>query len=261
MSVFVTDMHSYNIATQAELSEVLSHFSSEFILSVIEDNISNKFAYSYMSESKANIVEALEQNFKTIFANFESEQASINDVRVNTYKEIIQILSNNHELYFNDDTDIDYYSAAYYLYDFLVSNFSNYIILFLTNFICKEKNNIYESLHLSSLKKNKDMSTAYGKKLYNDPILAVINANIEFVVNSICQFDIDFYDYLTIVYGNNEIANFIAKLVTPQIDFFKSCVVPVLKNPATSPVIISELRLNIHRIAVTDNNTINIIKK
>ena len=76
MSSFMANSHIYNVVTENELAEVLSHYNSEFIYSVVDEAMKNRFL-SVPIVSPANVVGCWEQNFKSIisiYGNSESIQ-------------------------------------------------------------------------------------------------------------------------------------------------------------------------------------------
>ncbi|MCK9198289.1 MAG: hypothetical protein M0P49_01660, partial [Bacilli bacterium] len=116
MSGFIASNIEYNITTETEVAEILSHFNSEYILNVIRDNILRK--QNFYPMNPPNIVMAYDTNFKLLQNNYPEKNMDIENVRIETYKEIIEILCQEYQLQFND-IDQDYYSTAFYLYSFL----------------------------------------------------------------------------------------------------------------------------------------------
>jgi hypothetical protein len=251
MSDFIANSNMYNINTENEIASVLSHFNSEFIFDIIRDNLEKKFNYSTINAP--NIVISFEQNFKQIMSIYQTNLDEINAVRIATYKEIINIICKSYNLQFNDSDDIDYYSAAMYLYDFLVANFSNYMELFFANYIYKERNAIYDALNLGNMKKNKDSSTLYGKKTYKDIKLAIINANLEYVIQNICVYDIDLHTVLSNIYPDKNIVNYISNIISPIYDFFKTAYVSVLQSDINA-MVLSNIRFKIQNLSIDTNN-------
>lgn len=245
MSQFISNFLTYNINTEGEVAKILSHFNSEFIFDVVRDNLAQRFNYSGIAAP--NIVSSFEQNFKAIKDNYQTDFEQIESVRLATYKEIIDIICKEYNLTFVDDDSLDYYSAAYYLYDFLVSNFSSYMAYFFANFIYKERNSIYESLDLNSLKKNKDTSTLYAKKIYKDVKLAIITANIDFIIDNVCNYDISLYQILEFIYPDKNVVAYIGSIIVPINDFFKENYVSMINGPSR-PIFLSNIKIEMHKI-------------
>ena len=256
MSSFVTNSNSYNITSEKEISVILSHFEPDYVFGIIKDNITQRFRYNQLSIP--NIVGSFESYFKQLFVTY-TDADSINQIqttRLETYKEIISILCSEFQFRFNYEEVNDLYSAAYYLYSFLVSDFSNNIVSFFGNFIIKERNNIYESLKLNDLKKSKDNSTLYNKKIYKNNKLAIINANLDYVIDNICVFDITLSDMLNNIYNDKNIVKFLENTLLPVYDFFKTVYVPVIQSHL-KPMLLTDIRLYIQTQYIS--NDINIL--
>ena len=254
MSGFIASNIEYNITTETEVAEILSHFNSEYILNVIKDNILRK--QNFYPMNPPNIVMAYDTNFKLLQNNYPEKNMDIENVRIETYKEIIEILCQEYQLQFND-IDQDYYSTAFYLYSFLLSEFSSGLISFFANFIIKEKNSIYDSIGLADMKKNKDISTVYSKKIYKNTKLAIINANLEYVVDNICAYDISLNTILSNIYFDKNIVKHIESVIIPIYDFFKTVYVPVVQSEIKS-LLLTNIRFQIQRMS---NDTIESVVK
>ena len=249
----------YSIASDYELSAILSHFSNDYIYNTITQSINNKIRPYSMS--MPNIVISYEQYFKNATEVYPGAKDIIWQARNDVYAQIIKLLCNSYQLSFDDKEIHDLYSSAVYLYDFLVSNFQKYLVEFFTNYILKEKNGIYDILNMGALKRNKESSTMYSKKIYKNTRLGIICANLDMVIDNINVFDIGFDTYVNIVYDDNKlIAKHINMVVNPVNDFFKTY---ISSQFATNmrPVLITSIRLRLQELASdSDLNTNNIIK-
>jgi hypothetical protein len=247
--------NTYNVCVETEISNILSHFNTQFIFDVIKDNINNRTSYIQMLNG--NIPASFEQYFKQIKMRYTGDIQTIDQVRIDTYREIIKILCNECKLQYIESQIQDYYSAAYYLYDFLVANFTNNLVGFFANYIIKEKNGLYDSLKLNEYKKNKDSSTSYSKKIYKNIKLAIINSNLDYVIDNICVFDISFQNILSTVYFDKNVIKYIESIVTPLNDFFKMYYVSLIQSNLR-PILLTNIRLEIQKLSVFED--INIIK-
>lgn len=233
----------YNIVSNNELASILNYFNEDYINNIIDYNLINKF--KPYNPPIANLVSSFELNFNTMIDNYGALE-EIKQQRISTYMHIIEYICN----YYNMDYSIegaDIYSAAHVIYDLFISNFSNNIINFFTNYIIKERNTLYNGLNLISLKKNKDSSTLYSKKIFYKSVkIGAINANMELVLDSIKVFDIPFEEVLSFIYPKN-IVNFIISIIRPRDDFYKSVFVPIIDNPEHRSSLITSIRLNLQQ--------------
>ena len=258
MSSFNANSQAYNIMTENELAVVLSHYSSEFVFSIVDEAMKSRFNGVPLA-SVPNVVGAWEQNFKAIKAQYGIEShEEVLRVRNETYREIIDAICKEFSLIFTIDDSVDLYSAAFHLYDLLVCGFMENMTTFFANFIYRERSSLYDSLDLANLKKNKDSSTVYGKKIYKDIKLAVINANIDMVITAVCGMDIQFYNIISTICGaNSELKKYILSIVSSNSEFFRTAYVPVL-NSDIRPDVITAIRFKLQEIAISHDQTMGV---
>lgn len=256
MSSFNANLQAFNVNTENELAEVLSHYNSEFIFSIVNEAMKSRFI-SVPIVAIPNVVGAWEQNFKAIIAKYGSDsREQVLQVRNDTYDEIIEMICKEFGLNFTIDDSIDKYSAAFHLYNLLVCNFIDNLTQFFANFIYKERNSLYESLGLAELKKNKDSSTIYGKKVYKDIKLAIINANIDMVISQICSMDIPFFTIISGVCGNNsELKKYFLSIISENERFFEKAYIPVM-NSDIRPDVITSIRFKLQELIMAHDQAL-----
>lgn len=249
----------YRIATNNELATVLSRFNTNFILEIISDNLKRK--YQPYNPFTPNTVEALEQRFKLTIQEYPDAADEIGGVRIQTYKDIINIICSHYNLKFLDSDSIDYYSAAYYIYELLVSGFFQNVVQFYCEYIIKEKSAIYDLLNLSLQKRNKDSSTLYGKKVFKNQKIATIYANINDVIYNMQGFDIAFDAVLNKIYigDRKPMIPYIESLVVPGNDFYKDVIIPYVFNDEIHSIILTNIRIGLQQMA-GDYDNIQIYK-
>ena len=227
------DPRYQDFGTENELATILSHYNSNFVYDIVNEHIGKiKSGAVNMIATPPNVVAAWEQNFKAIMDQYGAEGASkIKEVREATYREIIDIICNSYNLSFTISDNLDIYSAAYALYDFFVCNISTYITRFYSTFIYKERVAIYEGMGLSDLKKNKDSSTIYGKRMYKDIKMAVITANINKVIANINGgMEFDFITFVSLTIADRNLSRYLLSLVADRGNFFNDSVVPIFNG-------------------------------
>lgn len=256
MSLDVIQSNNYTIVSEGRIATILSQFDKNIVYSIIQDIINTRSSY-YNYNMPTNIPASYESNFKQMMIDFPSEKETIDIKRYNIYNDIINILCNSHGLCFNGQAMQDLYSAAFHLYNLLISNFNNNIISFFINYIIREKNNLYDGLRLNDYKKNKDTSTAYNKKMYKNTKLAIIAANLEYVIDNICVFDISFDVLLNYIYIDKNISRFILSIVSPMCDFYKTMFTPLIgDNSGIRAILISAIRIELQKVAMDEDISI-----
>lgn len=241
----------YNFASENELAVVLGHFSQDYITTIVQTNLDNRLRI--YNGKIPNAVYSIEQDFKATKENYPDSITDIEYCRGTTYSNIISILCNYYDLEITRSDNTDLYSVAFILYRLLVSDFADNLVNFLTNYIIKERNFIYEGLNLSELKKSKDSSTLYSKKIYKNGKIAAMHANLEMIVDYISGFDITFEQILNTIYSDKNLVSFILSVVQPKSDFFKKYFMSYLFTEHR-PVILTSVRLRLQEIA-SDNIT------
>ena len=252
----------YIISNEYNLTELLGHLDSEYVLDTIKDRLENRKYTTSIDEP--NVVQAFEENFKLMKEQFPGDGSNINLVRERVYKEIIDILCNFYNLQFNEDDDtIDLYTAAYYLYDFLVSKYKSIMVNFFTTFIINNKDSLYTQLGLDNYRKNKDSDTLYNKKVYTDQKYIIISANIEKVINYIESLDITLANIIQSTYIDEKIVMFFDNMVADRGNFFKNYYCSIISRLDLMPIFITDIRLQLQVLVgtVSQDNIENYINK
>ena len=239
----------YNIATEAELSEVLSHYSTSYVLDVLKANINGRYNPNSIMVAQPNLVVAWENNFKQMrsYYSYPEFLERISEVRDQTYYEIIKGICDAFNLSFTDDENVDLYSAAAFLYDFFVANFNKYLINFYSSTIYKERTGLYDDLNLAALKKSKDSTTTYGKKLYKDIKLIVINTAIDRVVSAVSEMEFRLQDIFATTLEPSK-GMYMASLVGEKGSLFKETYGLSMQSPIR-PVLLTEIRFSLQQLA------------
>lgn len=223
--------NDYTITTEGELGAILRNFDPDMIFSVLENNMMNK--YREYEVALTNIVTSFEYSFKEIGETY-GENVEIKNTRDQTYGLIIQRICAFHNLQLTDSENIiDMYSLASIMYEFFVSSFTRFISQFFVTYILREKDSIYNMiLTFDDDKKVKNNSILYAKKIYeSNPKLAAIHSYVPKIVESVCDFNIPLYDYISCVYKfEPEKANYLKANIQDSEYFFPEFVVPYVKN-------------------------------
>ena len=189
-----------NVNTDSAIANILNQLSFDYIYHIVNDSLNMKFRP--YSAPMPNIPYSLEQNFKMQLDAVPSSRDDILQKREEVNLTIIKILCDYYNLSYNASDDV--YSDAFYLYKFLVSDFTNTVVLFYVNYIIQEKKHIYDNLNLQDAKKNKDSSYTYSKKLYSNNIIAAIHSNIIPIVKDIATYNISLQDVIDVRYMGDE---------------------------------------------------------
>ena len=116
-------------------------------------------------------------------------------------------------------------------------------------YIIANAGELYDIMGLGNLKKNKDVSTVYSKKIFPDPKLAIINANIDTVVQYISGMDITLDQIFASCGLSNQEAAYLNTIVTDSGNFFKSHYVATIANEYVRPIRLNSIRFIIRSLA------------
>lgn len=238
----------FNVVSGNEVASIICRFTPEMISDLVETNLQSK--YRSYSPILANIVSSIEDTYKVAQTGLPDFSSDIVSQRYNIYLQIIEQVCTAHQLSYTGTEDIDIYTAAYNIYDLLVAKFTMRLISFFTNYINREKNSLYEALELASKRKE---ASPYSKKIYknSNSKLAIIHANLEYVIQNICSYDIDFDTFVELSYiPERALSRFILSILQDNGDFFKRICVPYI-NENFGPIT-TQIKFALQEMATAD---------
>ena len=116
-----------SIDTDSAIGSILSNFSSDYVIHVMEDSLNMRFR-PFM-DGMPNMPDILERQFNLIRQNAADYTENIEDVRIATYGEIINMICKYYGLTFNGDINsmdsMEVYGIARTLYDIFVARFTD----------------------------------------------------------------------------------------------------------------------------------------
>lgn len=237
---------------EGEVANILSHFDSDYVMSIVRNHLDNRFTYSSGVLTKPNIVVSYDITFKSLIEQYPFDRENILTVRQDSFAEIIDTICKFYNFrYYPPQDDIDLYTAAYLLYECFVSKFDVFVTNFFADYVILNKDILWDALDMNRYKKDKDITTIYGKKAYDDIKMAVIVSKMNEVLYFLLASDIDMPIFINACYPMQE-AGFINSLVYSE-DFYKNFVCPAIQNPN----IITDIKLKIHQ-KLCDQNKVNL---
>ena len=211
-----------SIDTDAAIGTILSHFSTEYINHVISDSLNMKFRP--FDGAMPNMVDVLNRDFVAILANSPDYIEKVEDVRLETFKEILDIICSYYNISFNGDFGSmnieEVYGITRIMYDIFVSRFTDYMINFFVSYIINNADSIYTYLGTDPNTK-KPKETGAIAKHYIDPKFIIIHANVNQVIYNMATYDIPF-SVLINYFVDNITANRINSLFSDNNDIFKN---------------------------------------
>ena len=244
MSYGIKNIHSYNIHQENEALSVISHLNEFSIIDITTQSYNQRFDFE-MVLPITNLPATIEQTFKQTEQLYPNDIEELERTKNSLYRSILNTISSCSNCVFEDVDDSILYGLVYYVYDFFISNFKQYIIMFFSNYIIKEKNSIYSEMNLSMYKKEKNLTTKYGKTNYNNPKIAIIISYLDKILTNMSTFDISFENILSNIYSDNNIINLLNNNISCD-NFYLNHYISILNMPWVRQSIISNIRFNIH---------------
>ena len=237
-----------NINIDNQLAGILSQFNDDYIMDIIDDSLEHRFRLYDLP--MPNIVNSYEMIFKQLTNGFSSNVNDIAETRTRVYRNIITKICEYYNLQFNDNSETDYFSAAYWLYDFLISRFTQNLINFYSLYLVNERESLDLNMGLSQMRRENDTVYSYSKRIFKDPKLAAVHANLEYVIDQMSAFDIDLWTILTYDYMSNpNLAQYIYGLVTDTGNFYKNQYVEAINNQDNDPAdILMHIKMEIQQL-------------
>ena len=221
MNPLLMNSGDYNIEAENACASLLTQFNSNFIFDICSRTLEVKDTPSI--QEAPNIVNSAEITFNDLKQQFPADIENIRYVRDQTHLEIIRNLCTHYNAQFIDPGEEYHFIIARNMYYFLASGYVRCLIKFLSAHIYKYRNELYDAMNLNELKKNKDTSSIYNKKLFkNDIKLAVIITNISNVLNYVLGRDIELFEILQYIFIDETIVELLYNSFKFEEDFYNN---------------------------------------
>ena len=245
-----------SIDTDYGIGTILSNFETDYIIHIVEDSLNMK--YRPFESPMPNMVDVYERNFIAIKYNSDGVyQDNIDEVRRDTYIEIINIICNYYDLTFTGEFDSmttdAIYSIARVIYDVFISRFTDNFINFIVTYIIKNADSIINYLENDPDSVKPKESGIYDTKRYSDQKFILIHANTNKVVYNMAGYDIKLSDLINF-FVDPSISEFFNNILVDNGDIYKNHYASLILNPLYSAGILTRVKLNLQTANVTINN-------
>ena len=203
------------IDTDMGIGTILSNFNTNYINHVIDDSLNMKFRP--FDGPMPNFVDILERQFNAILINTHDYQEKVNEVRVETYKEIILKICTFYNISFVYDFDSlsmqELYGIAHTMYDIFISRFTEFMFNFFVSYIVNNSNSIFQYLKNDENAIKPKETGAYAPKHFIDSKYILIHANVNKVIYNMAGYDISLHTLLNYFLDANSAARLGSMLV------------------------------------------------
>jgi len=231
-----------NVSNEYSMTQAIQTLDRETIISIIDEQIENPPS-EYMPIP--NIVHSIQISFDALKTQYQYDTQNLNQTSNDIYYEIIDKLCQSFDLEFNTmDESIDKYTAAYYLYEFCISNRIHNIISFFVNYIMNNKDGIVYMLKNSCPIKQKSSKLMYG----GDEDYILIANNIVKILETASTLQFTLSDIYMTSYADMRIAQFMDNAFADKIDFFHNHFYALVKDQSKRPEIITGIQLMLQQV-------------
>ena len=240
----------YSIVSDREIASIIGNFSSGMIMNTLHNILNDQDRLRY--QSIGNLVNAYETDYNATVAMYPDHAQQLSQARQDTYEAIINKLCDHFHLSVNLNGNMDMYSVASSMYQFLVAEFPLNVVNFYYNLMIREKSNIYHRYDLEAFKKAKDSSTIYSKKIYKttDNKLWLIHTNLDTIITDMYAQDISLEQVIDLCYANNKVlARFLSSFLLENQNFYKNFIIPYMQG-INRPSAITYIRLQLQPMLI-----------
>lgn len=239
------NMGRATIETNRELAAILSNFSDEFIEAMFQEAMMYKFRPFQMP--LPNYPYIFESQFASIMQNYTGNNPdAIKQRREDTYLMIIRLICNSYNLSMAGEISYEHlWPLCYKMYQLFVSEFSNVLVEFFTNYI----NGHIDMILGTMSEEQKTIKSNYSKILYADPTKIIVYENIDYILDVVSSMDINF-DQLVRQITDADTVNIITSYIADNGDVYKNFFASYIRDPITKTDIITSIKVNFVKSSV-----------
>lgn len=252
-----TNNSEYSIVSDREIASIIGNFSSGMIMNTLHNILNDPDRLRY--HSIGNLVIAYETDYNATIIQYPDHAKELAQARQETYEAIINKLCDHFHLSVNLNGNMDIFSVASKMYQFLVSDFPQNVVNFYYNLMIREKNNIYHRYDLEAFKKAKDSSAIYSKKVYKttDNKLWLIHTNLDTIITEMYAQDITLEQVIELCYMENKVlSKFLSSFLFENQNFYQNFIIPYM-NGINRPSVITYIRLRLQPMIIDPKSIIN----
>lgn len=228
-----------SINTDKDIASILNQFSDDFIINTISESLLYKFRP--FGNRLPNYPYIINMQFEGILNNYTGgDNEQIIDKRNEVFNTMLEIILNAYNLQVVEEIpDEKLYSLVYVLYQILVSEFTERMLSFFSNYIVSNKD-----ILLNAIPDDQKIQTksTYTKKVYSDPTIIALYENMEKVIDIVYSLDIPFIKLMEYLSDINT-AQFICSYIADTGDIYKHYFASYIRNQITRTDMITSIKL------------------
>jgi hypothetical protein len=229
------------VYTDYGIATILSNFSEGMIQDIIKESLDYRFRpFGLRAPNYPEIIDQQLANVKIHSTGYDNE---IEEQRVSSMGTIITTILDYYNLSLTTEIpDELIYSVCYILYQLFVSEFTERMTNFFTQYILNHIESIINKIRMDNLNNTKASKNSYVKKIYNNQDLELVYENMSYIVDMLAGLDIPFTDLVAYL-SDQKTADFISSYVEDNNDIYKNHFAKFLIDQTTSADMITKIRL------------------
>ena len=221
MQGFLMNNKVYEIQANNQIASLLAQFDADYIMEIIDDTLDQVFT-RFDLIPRPNIVRSFDTTFKELYEIYPSDINNINEIRIQTYQNIINHICQRYALRFIQTDHVDLFTIADILYDFFISNLNNYMVQFYVKLILDEKESLINVVNIDEIKKSKDPNIVYNRMAFGDnDKMIVIAINLPIILRHLSTLQLTDHTIYQYIYSNRpEVIELIENSISPTVPIF-----------------------------------------
>ena len=238
-----------SINTDRDLASILDQFSEDSIESIIVESLKYKFAP--YADRKPNLPYVINNHFIGIRNNYTgSDHDTINTKEYNTYLVIINKICEAYNLQLINEVPYESaYSLAYALYQILISEFTDRLLLFYSNYIFANRDNLLAAIPDDQ----KVPRSSYTKKMYSDPKIIDLYENMDKAMDLVASLDFELVTILEFL-SDKPTAEFICNFIADVSNLYKNHIASYVRNQITRTDMLTSIKINYASYTASEKN-------
>lgn len=239
-----------SINTDRDIATILNQFSEDFIINSITESLRYKFRP--FGDRMPNYPYIIDTQFQGIMNNYTGgDNEQIIEKKLEIYHTILNIICEVYNLQISQEIpDEQLYSLVYVLYQILISEFTERMLSFFSDYIV-----INKELLLNSIPEDQKIQTrsTYTKKVYSDPSTIAMYENMEKIIDIVAGLDIPFVKLIEYLSDINT-AQFIGTYLVDVGDIYKNHFASYIRNQITRTDMITSIKIRFVNITQQNMN-------
>ena len=238
------------ISTDYEIATILGNFSDDIIADIIKESISYRFRPFGLRTP--NYPEILCGQINNVLNHSTGHDEEIINTKEEMFRSIIDTIGESFGFQVSYEIPSEQlYSLCYIVYQLFVSEFTDRMLNFYTQYVIDNKENILHYIKQEDINKS-----SYSKKIYTNQEYGLIYDNMVKVMDIIAGLDIRLPELIT--YLSNQItSDFVCSYIEETGDVYKNNFAVYIIDPTTIAEVITAVRFRFVQATIENKALIN----